>query len=73
VPAEDLRDIFPVDFGESYSIEKEPGLAVEMAANLAAEQGTSVIVMGSVYLVGDILKYVVESSDLNLWKELTVH
>jgi len=73
VLAEDLRDIFPVDFGESYSIEKEPGLAVEMAANLAAEQGTSVIVMGSVYLVGDILKYVVESSDLNLWKELTVH
>ena len=44
-----------------------------MAANLAATQQSKVLVIGSVYLIGDILKYVVESSDLNLWKELTVH
>ena len=73
VPAEDLRDIFPADFGESYSIEKEPGLAVEMAANLAAKRQTKVLVLGSVYLVGDILKFVVKRSKLDLWNELTVH
>ncbi len=44
-----------------------------MAGQMAREEGHQLLVIGSVYLIGDLLKYVVERDGLNLWDELTVH
>ena len=55
------------------AVEKDPRKAFEMAGQMAREEGHQLLVIGSVYLIGDLLKYVVERDGLNLWDELTVH
>jgi dihydrofolate synthase/folylpolyglutamate synthase len=55
------------------AVEKDPRKAFEMAGQMAREGGHQLLVIGSVYLIGDLLKYVVERDGLNLWDELTVH
>ena len=55
------------------AMEKDPRKAFEMAGQMAREEGHQLLVIGSVYLIGDLLKYVVERDGLNLWDELTVH
>jgi len=57
----------------STAVEKDPGKAFELAGQMAREGGHQLLVIGSVYLIGDLLKYVVERDGLNLWDELTVH
>ena len=57
----------------SKTMEKNPGKAFETAGNLARELECELLVIGSVYLIGDLLKYVVDRDGLDLWKELTVH
>ena len=55
------------------AVEKDPRKAFEMAGQMAREGGHQLLVIGSVYLIGDLLKYVVDRDGLNLWDELTVH
>ena len=57
----------------SKTMEKNPGKAFETAGNLARELECELLVIGSVYLIGDLLKYVVDRDGLDLWNELTVH
>jgi len=40
---------------------------------LAREINAELLVIGSVYLVGDLLEYVVERNGLELWDELMAH
>ena len=40
---------------------------------MARELDADLLVIGSVYLVGDLLKYVAERDELNLWEVLTAH
>ena len=55
------------------AVKKDPRKAFEIAGQMAREEGHQLLVIGSVYLIGDLLKYVVERDGLNLWDELTVH
>ena len=55
------------------AVEKDPRKAFEMAGQMAREGGHQLLVIGSVYLIGDLLKYVIDRDGLNLWDELTVH
>jgi len=55
------------------TIERAPEMAFEMAGGLAREIDAELLVIGSVYLVGDLLEYVVERNGLELWDELTTH
>ena len=54
-------------------MEKNPGKAFEMAGKLARELECELLVIGSVYLIGDLLEYVIDRDGLDLWNELTVH
>jgi dihydrofolate synthase/folylpolyglutamate synthase len=54
-------------------VESDPGKAFEIAGAMARELKCELVVIGSVYLIGDLLEYVVERDGLNLWDELTVH
>jgi len=58
---------------QSTTIERAPDRAFEMAGGLAREIDAELLVIGSVYLVGDLLEYVVERNGLELWDELTTH
>jgi len=55
------------------TIERAPERAFEMAGGLAREIDAELLVIGSVYLVGDLLEYVVERNGLELWDELMSH
>ena len=57
----------------SKTMEKNPGKAFEMAGKLARELECELLVIGSVYLIGDLLEYVIDRDGLDLWNELTVH
>ena len=54
-------------------MKKDPRKAFEMAGQMVRGEGHQLLVIGSGYLIGDLLKYVVERDGLNLWDELTVH
>ncbi len=53
--------------------EKNPMKAFEIAGSMAREENVELLVIGSVYLVGDLLEYVVERDGLDLWEVLTAH
>ena len=55
------------------AVERNPGKAFEMAGEMAREFECELLVIGSVYLIGDLLGYVVDRDGLNLWDELTAH
>ena len=57
----------------SEAVERDPGKAFEMAGAMAREFECELLVIGSVYLIGDLLGYVVDRDGLDLWDELTVH
>jgi len=54
-------------------IRRNPAEALESAVIMANQEGVDVLVLGSVYLVGDIIRYVVKRDDLDLWQQLVVH
>ena len=58
---------------QSTTIERAPERAFEMAGGEAREIDAELLVIGSVYLVGDLLEYVVERNGLELWDELMAH
>ena len=57
----------------SKTMEKNPEKAFETAGKLARELECELLVIGSVYLIGDLLRYVIDRDGLDLWNELTVH
>ena len=52
---------------------KNPIDAIKEASIIAEREGIDMIIMGSVYLVGDILNYIIIRDKLSLWEELRVH
>lgn len=51
----------------------DPGKALVRAGLIAREMDCSVLVIGSIYLVGDILSYVINRDSLDLYDMLTIH
>ena len=52
---------------------ENPVEAFSIASGLAAERGCDLMVIGSVYLVGDIFRHMIESNGWDLWEALTAH
>ena len=73
VDAEDLAKVIFANRKDEPIIERNPVKALEIAEVMATEEDCKISVMGSVYLVGDLLKFVVERSGGNLWEHLRVH
>jgi len=55
------------------NLERNPRKAFEMGGEMARELKSDLLVIGSVYLIGDLLGYVIDRDGLDLWNELTVH
>jgi len=55
------------------NLERNPRKAFEMGGEMARELKADLLVIGSVYLIGDLLGYVIDRDGLDLWNELTVH
>jgi len=54
-------------------VERNPEKAFKIGGEMAREHKSELLVIGSVYLIGDLLRYVVDRDGLDLWNELTVH
>ena len=52
---------------------ENPVEAFEIASEMAVEGNYDLIVLGSVYLVGDLFRHMVESNDWDLWESLSSH
>ncbi len=52
---------------------ENPIEAFSIASDLAIDGGFDLMVIGSVYLVGDIFRHMVESKGWDLWEALTAH
>ena len=73
VDAEELADLIFSNRLDKPIIERDPTKALEIAEIMSKQADCSISVMGSVYLVGDLLKFAVERSDGDLWEHLRVH
>ena len=73
VDAEDLADLIFSNRLDEPKIERDPTKALEIAEIMSRQAACGISVMGSVYLVGDLLKFAVERSDGDLWEHLRVH
>ena len=52
---------------------ENPVEALSIASELAEDRGCDLMVIGSVYLVGDLFRHMVESKEWDLWEALTAH
>ena len=68
-----LEEIICADRSTPGIIIKNPIEAVKKASSIAKNKGVEIIIMGSVYLVGDILNHIIIRDKLDLWDELRVH
>ena len=73
VDAEDLAKVIFANRKDEPIIERNPFKALEIAEIMSIEKDCKIYVMGSVYLVGDVLRFSVERSGGNLWEHLRVH
>ena len=73
VDAEILESLICANRLDSALIRRNPAEALESAVIMANQEGVDVLVLGSVYLVGDIIRYVVKRDELDLWQQLVVH
>ena len=73
VDAEILKSLICANRLDSALIRRNPAEALESAVIMANQEGVDVLVLGSVYLVGDIIRYVVKRDGLDLWEQLVVH
>lgn len=55
------------------SVIRNPIDAIVKASKAALEEEVDLVIMGSVYLVGDILNHIIIRDNLDLWEELRVH
>ena len=51
----------------------DPGEALLRAEIIAKELNCSVLIIGSIYLVGEIMNYVITRDSLDLYDILTIH
>ena len=72
VDAKEFADLIFSKIGRTNN-RKNPTKALEIAEIMSRQATCSISVMGSVYLVGDLLKFAVERSDGDLWEHLRVH
>jgi len=74
VSVDELSDTMErMGVSQSTTTERTPERAFEMAGGIAREIDAELLVIGSIYLVGDLFEYVVERDGLELWDELTAH
>ena len=73
VNASELKKIICTNQSSSGLVIKNPIDAIKEASIIAEREGIDMIIMGSVYLVGDILNYIIIRDNLSLWEELRVH
>ena len=73
VDAEELANLIFSNRLDEPKIERDPTKALEIAEIMSRQAACGISVMGSVYLVGDLLKFAVERSDGDLWEHLRVH
>ena len=73
VPAEHLSAYLSVDSDETPLTITEPIEAFDAASMIASEEGCTVYVTGSVYLVGKAIEEIVSREGGDLWKQLEVH
>ena len=52
---------------------ENPVEAFFIASRLAADRGCDLMVIGSVYLIGDLFRHMAESNGWGLWEALTAH
>ena len=73
VDAEELANLIFSNRLDEPKIERDPTKALEIAEIMSRQAACGISVMGSVYLVGDLLKFAIERSDGDLWEHLRVH
>ena len=73
VSAEQLENIICSHRETSRDIIKNPVNAIEEASKICEIDSVELVLIGSVYLVGDILNYIISRDNLNFWEELRVH
>ena len=73
VSAEQLENIICSHRETSRDIIKNPVTAIEEASKICEIDSVELVLIGSVYLVGDILNYIISRDNLNFWEELRVH
>ena len=73
VEAEELAKVIFANRLDEPIIEKDPSKAIEIAEIMSRQTGCDISAMGSIYLVGDLLKFAVQRSDGDLWEHLRVH
>ena len=52
---------------------KNPINAIQEASKICEIDDVELVLIGSVYLVGDVLNYIISRDNLNFWEELRVH
>ena len=73
VPAEQLSAHLSVDSEETPLTITEPIEAFDAASRIASEEGGTVYVTGSVYLVGKAIEEIVSREGGDLWKQMEAH
>ena len=74
VSVDELSEVMgSMGISQPTTIERTSERAFEMAGGMAREIDVELLVIGSIYLIGDLLGYVVERDGLELWDELTIH
>jgi len=73
VTIEELNEAMNGFGSEPEASHENPVEAFSIASGIAAGRGCDLMVIGSVYLVGDIFRHMVESNGWDLWEALTAH
>ena len=73
INAEELENIICRHRETPRDIIKNPINAIEEASKICEIDDVELVIIGSVYLVGDILNYIISRDNLNFWEELSVH
>ncbi|MEC9001623.1 MAG: hypothetical protein VX779_03605, partial [Candidatus Thermoplasmatota archaeon] len=73
VTIEELNETMNGFGSEPEASHENPVEAFSIASGIAAGRGCDLMVIGSVYLVGDIFRHMVESNGWDLWEALTAH
>ena len=64
---------FKIDVLYLFDHLKNPINAIQEASKICEIDDVELVLIGSVYLVGDVLNYIISRDNLNFWEELRVH
>ena len=73
VDAEELERLICSQSEISRDSIKNPINAIQEASKICEIDDVELVLIGSVYLVGDVLNYIISRDNLNFWEELRVH